>query len=189
MSRAALIAIVMVPMFAPACGDDGNKSCGPGSAADDGLALTDGTATASYDGLTASANGDCPASDAPTGVKSVTIEGTQSGTGGGLFTVCIPRPDELGSGARTLGLDQVSGDVRIVDLGAVTGGCSYAIDRTVMPTGTVTATGVCSDATNAAGFALTFDGIVSITATCGSAAPTTTFATLTGTIAVAAAAQ
>src|SRR5690242_10767801 len=92
------------------CG--GNDSCGPGSAAPDGLTLTGSGVNVTYSMLTASANNDCPDPNAPAGVVSLTISGTQVGSAFPI-TFCVPRPDQLGSGVRQLGTD-----IKVVDIGA-----------------------------------------------------------------------
>jgi hypothetical protein len=70
----------------------------------------------------------------------------------GLITLCIPRPDQL-NGTVPLG----SG-IKVIDLNASDPSCTYALVRTQLPTGTVKGEGVCDNGTNAAGFALVFDG-------------------------------
>ena len=168
--------------LAAGCGDDG--SCGPGSAAADGLRATSADVTLTYGAMTSRAGNDCPDASAPTGVVSLTIEGTQT-DGTGLITFCIPRPDLLAQGSRTLGLIVSSADVRVIDLKGSSGACTYRIDTTRVPTGSAGGTGVCGAGVDPAGFAFNIDGAVSLRRTCG-ATVDTIGVQLTGVVAVAA---
>ncbi len=173
--------------LAGACGDDG-ATCGTEGAAADGLVASASAITITYTGLTAGPNHDCPAADAPAGVESLTLMGTQE-NGTGLFTACVPRPDLLAAD-QTIGL-AMNAAFSLVDLsGSDPHGCVYAVDRTVPPTGTAKAEGICDAGTNKAGFALDVMGTVSVKmsamqpASC-TAPITTTFAvTLAGRAAV-----
>jgi hypothetical protein len=180
-SAGALVATLVLALAGPGCSDP--ASCGPGTAPVGGLTANAGGVTWSYGALSASANNDCPAADAPAGVISLTISGTVSG-GSDPISLCVPRPDLLGSGARTLGVDLGSGDVRVVDLRGSGGGCTYAFDRTVPPTGAVSAAGVCANGTDPMGFALTFNATIGLKQTCETVV-TSVSATVTGTTAVA----
>jgi len=175
-TRRALLAVALLTVPA-GCGDD--DACGPGAAPDDGLTLSGDGLTASYAGLEAGANNDCPAPDAPEGVVALTIAGRQAG-GTDFITFCVPRPDRLGVGALTLGTD-----VQVVDLFADAAGCSLRLATVPAPTGTVTASGACDDGTSPAGFALTFAGELAMERTCGATVDELRM-TLAGTIAVAA---
>lgn len=140
--------------------------------------------TLTYGGLTALAGNDCPGVDPPAGVVSLSVEGRQT-DGTGLITFCIPRPDLLESGQRTLGTSLSMADVRIFDLtGSDANNCTYKFDSTRPPTGFAGALGVCGNGTDGAGFGIDFDGAVSLRRTCG---PTidTIAVTLTGLVAVA----
>jgi len=160
------------------CG--GDDKCGPGTAAADGLSLAGTGVDVKYAGLVASPNNDCPAVGAPGDVTSVTVSGTQVGSSFSV-TLCIPRPDLLASTPGTLGTD-----VKIIDMGANIGnGCTLARSATGTPTGTVVASGLCGAGKNAAGFALTFDGVVPIKRTCNGTTDVLDLA-LTGTVAVSA---
>jgi len=181
--RVALVALATA--VAPAsllagCGDD---DCGPAGAPISGLTASSVDGTLSYGNLTWLLGNDCPAPDAPEGVVSMSIEGTQT-SGTGRFTICIPRPDLLDASPRTLGTITSTADVRIVDLGGDDDGCSYVFDATRPPTGTVVALGVCGDGLDPAGFALDFDGAVSLRRTCNGTEETVAV-TLTGRVAVA----
>jgi len=94
------------------CGED---SCGPSGAPDVGLVASNDAVTVTYGQLTSGLNNDCPVADAPSGVISMTIAGTQSG-GSGLVTLCIGRPDLLAHQALGLGGDTASAEVRVIDL-------------------------------------------------------------------------
>jgi hypothetical protein len=163
---------------AACCG--GGETCGPGMAAANGLSLAGSGINVEYTMLGAHVNNDCPDPAAPSGVVSLTISGTQDGAAFPV-TLCIPRPDKLSSGPLTLGTD-----VKIIDLGAdIGGGCTLARDTTQMPTGTVSATGLCGNGKDKAGFALIFDnGVVPMKRTCGAQVDVLNLA-LTGTVAVA----
>ncbi|HEX2690800.1 MAG TPA: hypothetical protein VHN14_29490 [Kofleriaceae bacterium] len=145
------------------CSDD---SCGPGGAPDTGLVASGDAVTLTYGHLAAGLNNDCPASDAPPGVVSLTIHGTQS-DGTGLVTLCVARPDLLAMQAQALDLDVAGAEVRIVDITGTTNTCSFAIDRSQPVTGRATSSGMCGNGSDTAGFALVLDGSLSITRTCG----------------------
>ncbi len=138
--------------------------------------------TLTFGGLSALAGNDCPAVDPPAGVVSLSIEGTQT-DGTGLITLCIPRPDLLEDGRRNLGTSLSMAEVRIFDLSGSADNCTFALDSTRPPTGFATGLGVCGNGTDSAGFALDFDGAVSLRRTCG---PTidTIAVTLSGLVAV-----
>lgn len=144
------------------CSDD---SCGPGGAPDTGLIAGSDAVTLTYGALTAGRNNDCPASDAPAGVVSLTITGMQSG-GSGLVTLCVARPDLLAEQAQGLGLD-LQAPVQVVDVIGTANSCSFTIDRSQPATGKATSSGLCGNGSDAAGFALVLDGSVSLTRTCG----------------------
>ena len=154
-----------------------SEDCGPplGSGATAFGLVVGTTIDATYGDLVAGANNDCPGSGAPSGVVSLTITGSEMGSGG-IITVCVPRPDEFASAPASLG----SG-VEIVDFTGGEGSCSFAIDRTQPITGTVSADGLCGE--GSAGFALTFDGGFTVDRTCGSAMDTVPI-TLTGDVLV-----
>ena len=163
---------------------DDAPACGPGTLATDAIVATSGADTMTYGEFRAGANNDCPAQDGST-VTSLTIFSAQPG-GSGHLNLCIPRPDLLTAGDRTIGLDQVGGDIRIVDFkGSTAGtpGCTYAIDRAQPPTGTGHATGLCDAGTSAAGFALTLSGGATMTRTCGTQVDTV-LVTIAGTTSV-----
>jgi hypothetical protein len=150
---------------APGCGGGGD-SCGPGDAPDVGLVATGGDATLTFGGLRAGPNGDCPASGAPNGLISLTIDGTGSD---GIITLCVSRPDLLASQPQALALDVPGSDApaRIVDLSGTASGCTFQIDSTHPASGTVSSTGLCDNGSDAAGFALVVDAALSLTRTCG----------------------
>jgi hypothetical protein len=137
-----------------------------------------GSVTLTYGGLAAGANNDCPDPMAPAGVVSLTIESMQT-NGTGLLTLCIKRPDKLAAGL-ALGTD-----VKVVDITGSGGGCSFLQDTATPATGTAKSAGECKNGSDAAGFALTLDGTISLSRTCGSTTDKVS-ATIAGTVAVAA---
>jgi hypothetical protein len=163
------------------CSDD---SCGPGGAPDTGLVAAGDAVALTYGNLVSGLNNDCPASDAPAGVVSLTIIGMQVG-GSGFITLCVARPDLLATQAQALGLDVPGAEVRIVDLVGIADSCSFAIDSSQPATGSATASGLCGNGSDAAGFALALDGSLSLTRTCGATLDSVRV-TLDGRIAVAA---
>jgi hypothetical protein len=173
MSR--LLCLLVISSSLGGCSDD----CGSPGSAVYGLVVSSDQVMLAYGDLLAGANNDCPAADAPSGVVSLTISGTQMpGSGGsGLVTFCIPRPDQLGS-------DQPLGSaVKISDLSGMDATCSYALDHSHLPTGSAHGTGVCSNGTDKAGFGLVFDGFIGLTRTCGTTVDSVSVG-LTGNVAV-----
>ena len=163
------------------CGDD---QCGPMGAAKDGLVASSTDVTLTFGNMTSRAGSDCPDPDAPAGVIAVTIEGQQT-DGQGFITLCIPRPDLLDMGNRTIGLTLSTADIRIIDLSGMANSCTYNIDKTRPPTGKGAGLGVCSNGTDKAGFAIDLDGAISLRRTCGTTVDTIGVK-LTGKVAVAA---
>lgn len=145
------------------CSDD---TCGPGGAPDTGLVAGGDAVTLTYGHLTGGLNNDCPASDAPAGVISLSIHGTQA-DGTGRVTLCVARPDRLASQAQALGLDVADAAVRVVDVAGSANNCTFVIDRSQPVTGTATSSGLCGNGSDAAGFALVLDGALSLTRSCG----------------------
>lgn len=137
--------------------------------------------TLTYGNLSSLSGNDCPAADAPSGVISLSIEGTQVG-GTGLVTLCIPRPDLLVDG-RTLGTTGNMGQLRVIDFSGMANGCTFALDSSMPPTGTGTGTGVCKNGTDAAGFALELTGTINLRRTCGATVDPVAL-TLAGKVAV-----
>lgn len=158
------------------CSDD---ACGPGDAPATGLIVGDQDQKLTFGNLTSSANNDCPDSSAPAGVVSLTVGGSQT-DGQGLLTLCIPRPDQLPGGV-TLG---GTTGVRIIDLHGQFNGCDYSIEQTRPVSGTVIGTGVCDNGTNGAGYALSFDGHLSVKRECPTATDTIAV-NISGEVAVA----
>jgi hypothetical protein len=159
-----------------ACSDNPQPACGPGSAADT-IDVVAGATTISYGDLSAGANNDCPDPMAPAGIVSITIE--RPFDGNGVFTLCIKRPDKLAAGL------QLGTDVKVVDVTATSGGCSYLVDNSTPATGTAKATGLCKNGTDKAGFALVLNGTVTLSRMCGSTTDQVA-ATIDGTVAIAA---
>lgn len=162
------------------CPSEGD-SCGPDDAPATGITGSNADVMLAYGNLSSLSGNDCPASDAPSGVISLSIEGTQVG-GTGLLTFCIPRPDLLSKG-RALGTTASMGEIRIVDFSGMANGCTFALDSTMPPTGTATGTGVCKNGTDPAGFALALTGTVNLRRTCGATIDSVAL-TLAGKVAV-----
>jgi hypothetical protein len=162
------------------CPSDGD-SCGVEGAPASGLTAATTDVNLTYGNLSSLSGNDCPAADAPSGVVSLSIEGTQT-DGTGLITFCIPRPDLLADG-RALGTTQSMGEIRVIDFSGTANNCTFAHNSAMPPTGTATATGICDNGTNAAGFALTFDGTVNVRRTCGADVTNLTLQ-LTGKVAI-----
>lgn len=150
----------------------------------DGLTASSVDVTLTFGAMTSRAGSDCPAPGTPDGVIAVTIEGKQT-DGQGFITLCIPRPDELELGNRSLGLTQSTADIRIIDLTGAANNCTFTVDTTRPPTGKGAGLGVCSNGTDKAGFAIDLDGALSLRRTCGSTIDTIAVK-LVGKIAVAA---
>jgi hypothetical protein len=167
-----------VLLGAGGCGDD----CGPGDAPAAGLVASNETVSLTYGDLTGLLGNDCPDPAAPEGVISLSVEGRLT-TGTGLITFCIPRPDLLMEGGRTLGTALSSADVRIIDLGGMADNCTFSFNSAQAPTGTAQATGVCANGDSPEGFALSIDGALSLRRTCGATMDTVSV-TLRGRVAV-----
>jgi hypothetical protein len=163
-------------LVATGCGDD---SCGPGDAPKTGLLASSADVTLTYGNLTAGANNDCPDPDAPAGVVSLTIGGTQT-DGTAIVTFCLPRPDQLAQMDLQLGTG-----LRIIDFNGEKDGCMFTIEGTRPVTGTVHATGLCDNGKDSAGFALGIDGNISLRRNCPTMTDTIAV-TLEGKVAVAA---
>jgi hypothetical protein len=176
MSR--LLCLLAISSLAAGCSD--NANCGSPGSAGFGLTVSSDEVNLVYGGLTASANNDCPATDAPAGVVSLTINGTQMSTivGAGLITLCVPRPDQLGAEV------QLGTDVKIVDLNGMDDLCNYTIDSGHLPTGTVQGIGVCGNGIDKAGFGLVFSGFIGLRRTCTTATDSVSVG-ITGNVAVA----
>jgi hypothetical protein len=179
-----VLGLVLVAGAAGAgCSDD---SCGPGGAPVSGLVASGPQVTLTYGQLLAGQNNDCPAPDAPAGVISLTIRGTQTDATG-FITLCVARPDLLVKQAQALGPDAAGSEVRLVDMSGTASTCRLAIDRTASAqpiTGSVTSSGLCGNGSDAAGFALALDGAVSLARTCGTTTDSLRV-TLSGRVAVA----
>jgi hypothetical protein len=163
------------------CSDD---TCGPGSAAADGLTVTGAGVALTYGAMGAGLNNDCPDLISPPPVPtSVTVHGLQTGAADQRrFTLCIPRPDTLTKQTMPLVHDTNTGiDVRLVDLQGMDASCTYTLGNTV--TGTVKTSGLCGNGADNAGFALTIDATVQLNRECMS---DTIDVQLSGTVAVAA---
>lgn len=168
---------------AAACTGCSDDSCGPGGAPDTGLVAQGDAVTLTYGHLIGGLNNDCPASDAPSGVISLSIHGMQT-DGSGLVTLCVARPDLLTKQAQALGLD-AGAAVRVIDVTGSANSCSFTIDHSRPSTGTASSSGLCGNGGDAAGFALVVDGSLSLTRHCGTTDDSLQV-TLHGRVAVAA---
>jgi hypothetical protein len=155
-----LLSLSIISSALVACsGDD----CGDPAAFEFGLTVSSAEASLVFGDLTAGANNDCPHAAAPAGVISLTIGGVQMGGTGGLFTMCVGRPDLLETMPLTLG----SAQVHLVDVNATDATCTYALDTTQIPGGTVQGEHMCGNGTNPKGFGLVFNGHLGLRRTCG----------------------
>lgn len=173
--------LLPISLLAAGCGGGGDH-CGPEGAPGVGL-VASGTTTSTtltFGGLHAGANGDCPAAEG--GVTSLTITGAQTG-GTGFVTLCVPRPDLLATQAQTLSLERASGQAYVIDVAGTTDTCSYTIDRALPASGSVSATGMCGDGIDPAGFALVVEGALTLKRTCGATVDSVAV-TLRGRVAV-----
>jgi hypothetical protein len=99
-------------------------------------------------------------------VTSLTIHGIQTDSAAGFITLCVARPDLIGTQSQALGLDVAGSQVHVVDVSGSASNCSFALDRTTPPTGTASASGVCGNGGDPAGFALVVEGTVGLRRTC-----------------------
>lgn len=162
--RAAAIAAAgaAIGLAGAGCGDD----CGFGGAPETGLLVAGNGISLDYGTLTSLIGNDCPAPGAPDGVISLSIEGHQVGNEAQRLTFCIPRPDLLLEGPRSLGSTTSTAEVRIIDATGADATCTYKIDRSQEPTGSLEATGVCSNGDAPDGFAISLDGGFLLERTC-----------------------
>jgi hypothetical protein len=140
-----------------ACGDD---VCGPGDAPAFGLVAGNDDVALVFGNITSGLNNDCPDPMAPAGIVSMTLQGMQQG-GPGLLTLCIGRPDLIAKQELTFGTA-----VRIIDLNGEVEGCTYSIDSLRPVLGSASASGLCDNGADAAGYALTVDGALSLRRMC-----------------------
>jgi hypothetical protein len=147
---------------ATAC--NGGGECGPGDAPADGVTVTTPEGVAdSYGGFTSSPNNDCTPMGAS--VTSISITGREVG-GSSFFTVCIPRPDQVGDAPLALGHEDQD-EARLVDLrGDLASGCSLSIDRSRPIAATIAFRGWCGDGLDAAGYAIELAGEAPVVVTC-----------------------
>jgi hypothetical protein len=178
MSRSPFRLAISLLALACAHGCTTSHTCGPGSTSGGNVAVA-ATSTLEYGSFKAGTNNDCPDPTAPAGVISLTISGPVVGGGAGFFTVCIGRPDLLGTAPLSLATQVKFEDVSGTDAQS----CTYSVDATTPPSGTLTATGVCGDGADHAGFAMTVTGTVQLTRDCAGT-KTSMSAPISGTVAV-----
>lgn len=184
------LALLSIASLAGCGGDDdsvkdsGNDGCGPGSAPAAGITASGNAVTLTYGQLSAGLNNDCPVSSAPAGVVSMTIFATQT-DGTGAFALCVSRPDLLAGGSQALGPDAAGSEIRVINLQGAAQSCTFKVDTAKPITGTATSKGLCGNGSDPAGFALTVDGALALTRTCGSTVDSVQV-TLRGTVAVTA---
>jgi hypothetical protein len=178
LSTTSAAAIAFANIAAGCNGDE----CGTGGAPVSGLVVSNAEVTLTYGNLTALVGNDCPDNNAPSGVVSVSLEGTQT-DGSGLITICIPRPDLMNAGDRTMDGPTSTADIRIIDLQGSANTCTYRRDGTRPTSGTGTGSGVCGNGDDPAGWALTLDGALGLRRTCGTDI-TVIDVTIAGTVAV-----
>ena len=172
--------LVLALCFPTACG---NAPCGPGDAPSSGIAVTAGQLDFIYGQFRSSANNDCTPPGA--NVTSMTIDSLQVTDEGSFFlTLCIPRPDEVGSAPLNVGLTD-NDEVRIVNTNGTLEGCALLLDFGTEPNATATFSGFCDDGSSEAGYSLALDGDINVTLDCGMG-PQAQTATLSGVVAVGA---
>ena len=165
LARASLSGIGCVFVAIATLTGCGGDECGIHGAPATGIVAATTPTALEYGNLVAGLNNDCPASDAPAGIISLTITGRQV-SGAGFFTLCVERPDRLGE-LLALGIDVKGSPVHVIDVTGSADNCTYRFDETTPPQGTATGDGVCGDGANPAGFALVVAGSISLDRTCG----------------------
>ncbi len=162
-------------LISTGCSDD----CGPGDAPAFGLLASSADVTLDYGNLQSGANNDCPDPDAPSGVVSLTISGTQMDSPS-IITFCVPRPDLLQT------MDQPIGSgFRIIDFNGEKDGCTFTYESSRPATGNAHAVGMCDNGESSAGWALAISGNISLRRTCPTMTDTIAL-TLDGNVAVTA---
>jgi hypothetical protein len=182
MSRSRCLSTISLVALAACDGDDG--ACGPGDAPADGITITGSNVALRYDSFDSGVNNDCTV-PAAGGKISVTIHAKQVG-GAAPLTFCISRVDLFGKEPLDLAKDDPNNDdleFRVVDASGMDAGCTFELADAPI-TGTATAEGVCADASDPAGYALTVNGSLTLTRTCGVTVDAVAV-TLAGTVAVA----
>ena len=181
-SSTSLLLLLLVLAGCPS--DD--ETCGPSGSPTSGIVAGDVDVTITYGNLEAGINNDCPDTDAPEGVVSVSIHGTQV-DGAGLLTLCISRPDLIATDEQALGPDVPGSAVHVVDVTGTFDNCTYELDSNRIPTGKATTSGMCGvNGADPAGFSLTLDGAVGLVRTCPTGPVETVQLLLTGKVAVTA---
>lgn len=156
-----------------------DPACGPGSAAAVFTVSNGSDVMLTYGSLLSMANNDCPDPAAPSGVVSLTINGTQTGDTP-LITFCIPRPDNLAKASGQFGTD-----VKVVDFNGTANSCTLTLDTLAPPSGTVAADGMCKNGQDKAGYALGFNAHLVLDRSCAGTNDMVPV-TISGTVAVSA---
>ncbi len=179
MSHSRFLSSISLLLAASGCSDD---TCGPNGAPATGIVASGDNTTMTFGNLTGGLNNDCPAADAPSGVVSLSVHGTQT-DGTGLLTLCIARPDLLAKSDQALGPDAAGSEVHVVDVSGTSNNCTFTLDKTRLPTGMASSTGLCGNGSDKHGFALVVDGAIPLTRTCGTTVDSVSV-TLRGRVAV-----
>lgn len=166
-STSGLVAGAAIAFASAGCHDD--PTCGVGDG-DTVITATGGGLDLSWVDLTSSANNDCPDPAAPSGIISLTLTGMTGDEfpGGGFLTFCIPRIDTLGSsGHDSVGDTLSTADLRIVDVNFTLGnGCTISRSPGTAVSGTASASGVCANGEDPAGYALTLAALFTVDQDC-----------------------
>lgn len=158
--------------------------CGPEGAPPVGIVATGTNVNLTYGPMVGGLNNDCPAADQPPGIVSLTIDGAQDGGALHTFGLCISRPDKLATGPQNLGPDLPTSEIRVIGIGGMANGCTFAVDTAQPITGTATSSGLCGNGADSAGFALSVDGALTLKRTCGATIDSVAV-TLRGRVAIA----
>ena len=167
-----------------ACDDD--PTCGSLGAPPSGMLVAGGGVSLEFGEFTSGANNDCPDLAIPieSRTTSVTIFAKLAGGSPGFLTACLQHPESSNTTGRDIGADQSEADIQIVDVTAMTGGCTYTLSNAAPPTGLGQTEGSCDNGTNPAGFALVLDGMLKLDKTCGANPVEVIDVTLSGRVAV-----
>lgn len=155
--------MVSLCVCALACGGSNDAPCGVGDAGSGAIALRGGGVDTEIGGLRWGQNNDCPAGG--TAVVSVTISGGQTSPRADSYGLglCLPRPDQIDASAVDL---SDATRVQLVGASGTVDGCSIMMTSGARPSGTVTFSGLCTQA--GAAWLMTLAGQVAGTKRCQS---------------------